>query len=147
MTSGDTSAHDSPEPVRDLGPLVTAYEAEHEFEARAVVVVLADAGITAFVFAGGTVGYSDPIFGMSSRVPVQVAESQVEQARRALREAKYVGASIDWDDVDVGESEPESRLFVPLTQAVGRALAMIGWVVGVAAIIVTVAGALVLLFR
>ncbi|MFO0827388.1 MAG: DUF2007 domain-containing protein [Phycisphaerales bacterium] len=141
MHDGDPAAHDDP------GPLVTVYEAEHEFEAHTVAAVLADANIRAFVFSGSVLGYADPIFGLRGRVPVQVAEAHLERARRALKEAKYIGASIDWDSVDVGEDEPDHRVTTTITHVLLRTLVGLGWLAGVVLVLVTIVGALIFLFH
>lgn len=99
-------------------------EASTEFEAQTIAAVLEDAGIKAQVFAlGAALGMGmGPAFG---RVLVQVGERDVEPARAALKDARFIGASVDWDSVDIDDSQAEvERPALP-----ARFLARLGFLV------------------
>lgn len=113
------ATHDDDFVDGDPGRLVRLVNASTEFEARTIIAVLESYDIRAFAFAGTlpSFGFADPALGISKPVPVQVAAADLERAREALRDAKEVGASVDWDSVDVGEPEPERGVFRSLLEA------------------------------
>lgn len=92
--------------MTDFDPLVTLTEVSGEFEAGMIVAILEDAGIEAHIFVLGNLGLPMPLSPGARGIPVQVRQSQLEQARAALAESKEIGASVDWESVDVGEEPP-----------------------------------------
>ncbi|MBX3354609.1 MAG: hypothetical protein KF724_02800 [Phycisphaeraceae bacterium] len=97
-------------------------EAGGEFEARTIVAVLEDAGIEAHIFVLGNLGLPHSLTPGSTGIPVMVRQSSVEQAKAALEASKQLGASVDWDSVDVGP-EPE---FPPRRRRLKTVIAMGG---------------------
>lgn|GEM_PF-1478474 len=123
--------------MSDFDPLVTLVEVQSEFEARTIVAVLEDAGIEAFVFVLGNLGLPMPLSPGARGIPVQVRQSTLEQSRVVLAECRKVGASVDWDSVDVGDEPPFEPRRRPLRSLVR--LAAIVVLTGGAAAGVTVA--------
>ena len=88
-------------------PLVTVHEARNEFEARTVAAVLEAAGVPASVFVLANFGLPTPLSPGATGIAVQVHSSRLHAARAALEANRELGASVDWDSVDVGEAEAE----------------------------------------
>lgn len=126
--------------MSDFDPLVTLMEANGEFEARMIVAVLEEAGIEAHVFVLGNLGLPMPLSPGSRGTPVQVRKSALEAARAALKENRELGASVDWDSVDVGAEPP----FLPRRRSLRsfvRLAAMALLIGGAASAIAAVLGA------
>ncbi len=92
--------------MSDFDPMEPLMEARDEFEARTIVAVLEDAGIEARVFVLGNLGLAHSLTPGCAGVPVHVRRSRLAQARRALEASRELGASVDWDSVDVGDEVP-----------------------------------------
>lgn len=92
--------------MSDFDPLVPFVDAQGEFEARTIVAVLEDAGIEGHVFVLGDLGLTTSISPGGRGVPVFVRRSMVDRARQVLAESREIGASVDWDSIDVGEEPP-----------------------------------------
>lgn len=92
--------------MSDFDPLVTLIETGGEFEARTIVAVLEDAGIEAHVFVLGNLGLPQPLSPGARGIPVMVRQSRREFAERVLAESRELGASVDWESVDVGDEPP-----------------------------------------
>jgi len=100
--SGDAPPHR----LLDAGDLAVAFEARNDFEAQCVRTLLQEVGIQSVTIPSGAA-----IFGFPLRpgggIPVRVLPEDLTRARQTIAEAKFVGKSIDWDDVDVGEVPPD----------------------------------------
>ena len=92
---------------QDDDHLETLLVATSEFAANAIVVVLADAGIDACAFGmiQGGLGFPLGHHLTGWGTPVQVRASDLENARRALDQARRDSLDIDWDSVELGEPE------------------------------------------
>lgn len=112
-----SAERDDPSNDDDPARLVCLVEASTAFEAQTIIAVLADSDIRAFSFAAGPLGFAGSMSGIDARMPVQVAAADLDRARAALKEARLIGASIDWDSVDVGEPEPDRGVLRSLLDA------------------------------
>ena len=140
---------DAPDRVLDAGDLAVAFEARNDFEAQCVRTLLQEAGIQSVTIPSGAA-----IFGFPLRpgggIPVRVLPEDLTRARQTIAEAKFVGKSIDWDDVDVGEVPPDvARVLAGarrtrMTRRAIRPLAIVALVViavaMVRALVVSIAG-------
>lgn len=108
--------------------LVDVYDAASEFEARTIVALLEDAGITAFVFSLADLPLADALRGRRRVVRVQVTAADRERARVAIEESTAAAKEIDWDAVDVGEEPDEVRREEagPVEAVAARGLARLG---------------------
>jgi hypothetical protein len=112
--------------------LVTLVTKPTEFEAHALVAVLREAGIEAFVFGG--LHALLPLSEMVTPVPVQVRRADLEAARAAMEQNVADSVDLDWNLVDVGQRIDN----VPLTTRSGMPLlARIGF--GMALIVLAIA--------
>jgi hypothetical protein len=100
-----------------------------EFEARTKAAVLEDEGIRAFVFGAerawtGGLGLRPAKPG----VPVLVRRRDLDRAGTIL-ESRLADAELDWNQVDVGEPEPDAVSprpgFITLMRHLGRVGAII----------------------
>lgn len=136
-----------PEPARPAAAgLVTVVETEREFEAQALAVVLEEAGIQAFVFPSPVAPVTEN-FTVPGRIPVQVSANDLERAKAVLAASRSTGAAIDWNEVEVGDKEPDmdaglgavahlvSRIFKPA----GWAYLILGAVIGLPIALLVVA--------
>jgi hypothetical protein len=93
-------------PLSDGDPpgdhLVTLRTCETAFEAHALAAVLHDADIEAWVFDSVT---CVAITGMTVGVPLQVRAKDVALAEETLDRRIADSVDIDWDEVDVGDTE------------------------------------------
>jgi len=124
--------------MSDFDPLVPFVDAQDEFEARTIIAVLEDADIEGHVFVLGNLGLPASISPGVRGVPVFVRRSMVDRARRVLAESREIGASVDWDSIDVGEEPefpPRRRMFRSLLQGFALLLLIGG---GVAVIMLLV---------
>ena len=91
----------------DAGAMPTAFEARSEFEAQCVRTLLEEAGISCVVVPSGTTIFGFPLRAGGPTIPVRVLPEDLSRAKQAISEAKFVGRSIDWDEVDVGEASSD----------------------------------------
>ncbi|MSR28449.1 MAG: hypothetical protein EXS03_02590 [Phycisphaerales bacterium] len=96
--------------ARDGDSLVTVHLASTEFEAQTIVAVLVEREIDAVAFPSAmqTLGLEGIGAQSLGGVPVQVRERDLERAKSALRANKFLADSVDWDQVDVGEEDPDA---------------------------------------
>lgn len=130
----------TPNPTSDPdNPLVQAIMAESEFAAQTKAAVLEDEGIETYVFAAErswTGGLSlDPL---QNGVPVWVRQSDLERAKHILAQRIADSVDLDWDEVDVGEPEGELP-DAPASVNFSRLIAILGWIAGVAIVLLAIA--------
>lgn len=77
-----------------------------ETEAAPIVEALKEAGISATMTGGFTAGFLAEAPG---DISIQIFKRDGTAANEVLKKFKADNASIDWDQVDVGEPEDESR--------------------------------------
>jgi hypothetical protein len=127
----------------DAGAMPTAFEARSEFEAQCVRAVLEDAGIACVVVPSGTAIFGFPLRAGGRTIPVRVLPDDLSRAKQAISEAKFVGRSIDWDEVDLGEEGPDVARTLSRTRRVRRTrmvVAAIVWIFLIAVALSAVAG-------
>lgn len=115
----------------DASAMPVAHEARSEFEAQCIRSVLEDAGIRSVVLPGGQALFGFPLRAGGAGVPVRVLPEDLTRARQAISEARWVGRSIDWDELDVGDMPPEvARMMGRARQEriVRRVMKAIAWV-------------------
>ena len=98
---------DDPRRIMDAGTMPVAYNARNEFEAQCVRSVLEDAGIKSVALVPGQGIFGFPLRASAPGVPVRVLPEDHSRALQVIAEARWVGRSIDWDEVDVGDVPPE----------------------------------------
>lgn len=106
--------------MSDFDPMVPFMNARDEFEARTIVAVLEDAGLEARIFVLGNLGLPHSMGPGVTGVPVHVRRSRVAQAQRVLDESREVGASVDWESVDIGDERPTPPRRAPSMGAIAR---------------------------
>ena len=114
----------------DAADMPVAHEARSEFEAQCVRSVLEEAGIRSVVLPGGQAVFGFPL-RPGGGVPVRVLPEDLTRARQAIAEARWVGRSIDWDELDVGDMPPDVARMLGRARRerlVHRLLMAIGWV-------------------
>ena len=92
------SLNESPEELTSLIHVPT------ESEAAPIVEALKAAGISATMTGGFTAGF---IAEAPGDISIQIFKRDEAAAAEVLRQFKADNASIDWDQVDVGEPEDE----------------------------------------
>lgn len=125
----------------DVGDMATVMYASTEFEAEAVRAVLADSGIRSVMVPSGANVFGFPLAASGRGIPVRVLPDELDRARTALAQAQFVGRSVDWDDVDVGEIPPDVQRDLGRIGLPGRAA---GLLVAAGAVIAAVIGVLIL---
>jgi hypothetical protein len=87
-------------------PLVMLCSCQHELEAQSLSAVLEEAGISAVVNSSP---FSVLSCAMSpgSEVTLRVPQDQLELAKQTLEISRIHAATIDWDEVDLGDMPPE----------------------------------------
>jgi Putative prokaryotic signal transducing protein len=151
-TAHDEGAH---EPARnvppasgrtvDAGEMPVAYEARNEFEAQCIRSVLEDAGIRSLTLPHGQAIFGFPMRAGASGVPVRVLPDDLSRAKQVIAEARWVGRSVDWDEVDVGEMPPEVARMLARAKAdawIRRALLAVAWV-ALAVVVLSIAVGLI----
>lgn len=127
--------------MSDFDPMVPLLEARSEFEARTIVAVLEDSGLEARVFVLGNLGLPHALTPGSGGIPVHVRRSRIAQAQRVIEASREVGASVDWESVDIGDEPPSAPGRAPSLRVILRA-AMVVIAAGVlTAIVAFVIGA------
>ncbi|MBL9141467.1 MAG: hypothetical protein JNK53_06325 [Phycisphaerae bacterium] len=122
----------------DAGDLPTLTFARSEFEAGTIRAVLSEAGIRSIAVPCGTGIFGFPMGTRGEGIPIRVLPNDLNRAREVLSEARFVGQSVDWDDVDIGEMPPEIRATLERGGLPRRAGGIMVWVGGVIAVIIGV---------
>ena len=86
--------------------LVTLTTRATEFEAQTLVAVLQEAGINAFAF--GAIPAMEPLGQRLTPAVVQVRRADLQLAQAALNQNVADSVDLDWNEVDVGESEDDA---------------------------------------
>ena len=87
-------------------PLVMLCSCQHELEAQSLSAVLEEAGIFAVVNSSPFSVLSCAI-APGSEVTLRVPQDQLELAKQTLEISRIHAATIDWDEVDLGEMPAE----------------------------------------
>lgn len=144
MTGGGAGA--DAERAVDAGDMPVVLEARNEFEAQCARSVLEDAGIRSVLIPSGQAIFGFPLRAGGRTVPVRVLPDDLSRARQVLAEARWVGRSVDWDEVDVGEVPPEVARVLARSRSeawIRRAMAALAWLM----LALVAAGIAVTVFR
>ena len=123
-------------------PLVMLCSCQHELEAQSLSAILEEAGIFAVV-------NSSPFTVLScatapgSEVTLRVPQDQLEQAKQALEISRIHAATIDWDEVDLGDMPPEVENLIEQREVIhgfARFVALTGLILGVMILLVFTLG-------
>lgn len=90
----------------ESNPLVMLCSCQHELEAQSLSAILQDAGICAVVNSSPFTVLSCAI-APGSEVTLRVPQDQLELAKQTLEISRIHAATIDWDEVDLGDMPPE----------------------------------------
>jgi hypothetical protein len=134
----------------DAGDLSTVAFASTEFEAEALRAVLDDAGISSLFLPSGSNLFGFPLRADGGSIPVKVLPEDLSRAKEVLSRAKFIGRSVDWDDVDVGEMPPDVRSVLERrtsTRRAGGIAVAIGALVAAVIVILAVGGAVVWILK
>ncbi|MBC24228.1 MAG: hypothetical protein CMJ32_09975 [Phycisphaerae bacterium] len=134
--------------MNDGDTLETLLKVRSAFEAESIVALLADAGIEAHVFDIADIGIPLGLNPTAARVPIQVPAGRIEEARKAIEEARLEASTIDWSTIDVGPTPGDIDRVLAVAHrqhAVSKVLAALGWLVAVACLLLGVI-AIVLMF-
>ena len=144
-TGGPQQNEAVPQHRMDASSMPIACEARNEFEAQCVQSVLEDAGIQSVVDPSGVAIFGFPLRAGSTVVPVRVLPEDLSRAKQMISEARWVGKSVDWDDVDVGEMPPDVIRMLSRARTdrvIGRVMMAVAWI-AIATVLVSIAIGLV----
>jgi hypothetical protein len=130
-TSGMQRSDTAPQHRMDASTMPIACEARNEFEAQCVQSVLEDAGIQSVIDPSGVAIFGFPLRAGSTVVPVRVLPEDLSRAKQMISEARWVGKSVDWDDVDVGEMPPDVIRMLSRARTdrvIGRVMMAVAWI-------------------
>jgi hypothetical protein len=136
---------DVPQHRMDASTMPIACEARNEFEAQCVQSVLEDAGIQSVIDSSGVAVFGFPLRAGSTVVPVRVLPEDLSRAKQMISEARWVGKSVDWDDVDVGEMPPDVIRMLSRARTdrvIGRVMMAVAWI-AIATVLASIAIGLV----
>jgi hypothetical protein len=122
---------DDPRRTMDAGAMPVAYDARNEFEAQCVRSVLEDAGIRSVTLPTGQGVFGFPLRAGTAGVPVRVLPEDHSRALQVIAEARWVGRSIDWDEIDVGDVPPEVARMLGRGRServLARAMMAVAWI-------------------
>ena len=121
----------------------------NEIAAQEVRSLLEASGMPAFVFGKGGLGLNmTDEHARHGGLQVQVPAGRVEEARQILKSVESDAASIDWDEVDVGDMPPEVADIVEsqaATHAIRRFVITVGPFLGILILLAAVAGIVIIL--
>ena len=123
-------------------PLVMLCSCQHELEAQSLSAILEEAGIYAVVNSSPFTVLSCAI-APGSEVTLRVPQDQLELAKQALEISRIHAATIDWDEVDLGEMPPEVENLIQQREVIhgfARFIAVTGMILGLLILLVFTAG-------
>ena len=126
----------------ESNPLVLLCSCQHELEAQSLSAILEEAGIFAVVNSSPFTVLSCAI-APGSEVTLRVPQDQLELAKQALEISRIHAATIDWDEVDLGEMPPEVENLIQQREVIhgfARFLAVTGMILGLLILLVFTAG-------
>ncbi|MAB28508.1 MAG: hypothetical protein CMJ53_04400 [Planctomycetaceae bacterium] len=126
----------------ESNPLVMLCSCQHELEAQSLSAILEEAGIFAVVNSSPFTVLSCAI-APGSEVTLRVPQDQLELAKQALEISRIHAATIDWDEVDLGEMPPEVENLIQQREVIhgfARFLAVTGMILGLLILLVFTAG-------
>ena len=126
----------------ESNPLVLLCSCQHELEAQSLSAILEEAGIFAVVNSSPFTVLSCAI-APGSEVTLRVPQDQLELAKQALEISRIHAATIDWDEVDLGEMPPEVENLIQQREVIhgfARFIAVTGMILGLLILLVFTAG-------
>ena len=126
----------------ESNPLVMLCSCQHELEAQSLSAILEEAGIFAVVNSSPFTVLSCAI-APGSEVTLRVPQDQLELAKQALEISRIHAATIDWDEVDLGEMPPEVENLIQQREVIhgfARFLAVTGMILGLLILLMFTAG-------
>ena len=126
----------------ESNPLVMLCSCQHELEAQSLSAILEEAGIFAVVNSSPFTVLSCAI-APGSEVTLRVPQDQLELAKQALEISRIHAATIDWDEVDLGEMPPEVENLIQQREVIhgfSRFLAVTGMILGLLILLMFTAG-------
>ncbi len=126
----------------ESNPLVMLCSCQHELEAQSLSAILEEAGIYAVVNSSPFTVLSCAI-APGSDVTLRVPQDQLELAKQALEISRIHAATIDWDEVDLGEMPPEVENLIQQREVIhgfARFIAVTGMILGLLILLVFTAG-------
>ena len=126
----------------ESNPLVMLCSCQHELEAQSLSAILEEAGIYAVVNSSPFTVLSCAI-APGSEVTLRVPQDQLELAKQALEISRIHAATIDWDEVDLGEMPPEVENLIQQREVIhgfARFIAVTGMILGLLILLVFTAG-------
>ena len=126
----------------ESNPLVLLCSCQHELEAQSLSAILEEAGIFAVVNSSPFAVLSCAI-APGGEVTLRVPQDQLELAKQALEISRIHAATIDWDEVDLGEMPPEVENLIQQREVIhgfARFIAVTGMILGLLILLVFTAG-------
>ena len=116
----------------ESNPLVMLCSCQHELEAQSLSAILEEAGIFAVVNSSPFTALSCAI-APGSEVTLRVPQDQLELAKQTLEISRIHAATIDWDEVDLGDMPPEVENLIQQREVIhgfSRFVALTGLILG-----------------
>jgi hypothetical protein len=132
----------------ESNPLVMLCSCQHELEAQSLSAILEEAGIFAVVNSSPFTVLSCAI-APGSEVTLRVPQDQLELAKQALEISRIHAATIDWDEVDLGEMPPEVENLIQQREVIhglARFMAVAGLILGFVILLAFTVGVIFLTF-
>ena len=126
----------------ESNPLVMLCSCQHELEAQSLKAILEDDGIFAVVNSSPFTVLSCAI-SPGSDVTLRVPQDQLELAKQTLEISRIHAATIDWDEVDLGEMPAEVENLIQQREVIhgfSRFLAVTGMILGLLILLMFTAG-------
>ena len=132
----------------ESNPLVMLCSCQHELEAQSLSAILEEAGIFAVVNSSPFTALSCAI-APGSEVTLRVPQDQLELAKQALEISRIHAATIDWDEVDLGDMPPEVENLIQQREVIhgfSRFVALTGLILGFMILLVFTLGIIYMSF-
>ena len=132
----------------ESNPLVLLCSCQHELEAQSLSAILEEAGIFAVVNSSPFTALSCAI-APGSEVTLRVPQDQLELAKQALEISRIHAATIDWDEVDLGDMPPEVENLIQQREVIhgfSRFVALTGLILGFMILLVFTLGIIYMSF-
>lgn len=126
----------------ESNPLVMLCSCQHELEAQSLKAILEDDGIFAVVNSSPFTVLSCAL-SPGSDVTLRVPQDQLELAKQTLEISRIHAATIDWDEVDLGEMPAEVENLIQQREVIhgfSRFLAVTGMILGLLILLMFTAG-------
>ena len=132
----------------ESNPLVLLCSCQHELEAQSLSAILEEAGIFAVVNSSPFTVLSCAI-APGSEVTLRVPQDQLELAKQALEISRIHAATIDWDEVDLGDMPLEVENLMKQREVIhgfARFATVAGLILGLAILLMLTVGIIFMSF-